>query len=247
MPAPLIEFAQFAHPSRWWLRRGPPAWLDDPRWFARAFRASLLLGVMGTVTGWLTVAGIVLMHIAEPWAGSLSISEFNLFLGPGLWFGIGVMMPLSRWLGRGWIMTLLAVPVSMFACYCGFITLLLVHPIMSSRPSEFPGGKDAAGFYAGFVGAAIVSLWMGHPLRKSAWLAGMTASLLASLNCGLYFLAQPDGSMLPLPGELATIIAQGWLYVGFQSLTAVGLGVRLWWVPSVTVQTHSTTTTPLDL
>ena len=54
MPAPIIQFAPFAHPLRWLLRRGEPSWLEnESRWWVRAFRVSLVLGLLGTASGWL--------------------------------------------------------------------------------------------------------------------------------------------------------------------------------------------------
>lgn len=228
MSAPLIEFAQFAHPQQWWLRRGPPPWLDDPRWFARAFRASLVLGVMGTATGWLTIGASFLLRIMEEEFGSIPNSEMLLFVGPGLWFGSGVLVPLSRWLGRGWVMTILALPVSMAASFCAFMVFLVTEPSVGDLPEWVFGGINVAGYLAGFTGAAIMALWMGNPRRGSAWIAGLAASVLASLHCGLFFSTPSWGVNSVLPRGLSQFVMAGWLFVGFQSLTAVGLGARLW-------------------
>lgn len=227
MPAPLIEFGQFAHPHRWWLRRGPPPWLDDPRWFARAFRVSLVLGLMGTVTGWLTIGASVLLRIIEEEFGRVPYSELLLLVGPGLWFGLGVLAPLSRWLDRGWVMTMFAVPVSMAAIYFATMVYVVVDPSVGDIPEWVFGDVNMAGFVAGFVGAAIVSVWMGHVLKRVAWIASLVASTLASLQCGLFFLMLDDLESSWLPVQSGAILF-GWLYVGFQSLTDVGLGLRLW-------------------
>jgi hypothetical protein len=233
MSAPLLEYSRLARPHAWWLRQAPPPWLDDPRWQARAFRASLLLGLMGTVSGWLTVAGFVGAAFVSELLGGFEEAlqfVFGLFCGPGFWFGVGVLMPLSRWLGRGWILSLLSVPLSMLACYCGVVTFLTIDPIMGPGPAWIPGGERAGGFSAGFVGAAIVGLWMGHPRRKSAWLAVGLATFLAALGCGAIFLPGNDPSppvwMVP---EITQWIRFGAPYVTFQSLAAIGLGARLWW------------------
>lgn len=238
MSAPLIEFSQLAHPHRWWLRRGLPPWLDDPRWYARAFRATLVMGVLGTLSGWLTVAGMMLVNwVDQSLPGSpkwITEGALGLFCGPGVWFGAGTLIPFSRWLGRGWLFSLLALPVSMFASCCGIWIFLFVGPIMGPEPGWIPGGKQAAGFYAGFAGAAVIAVWMGHPQRLEAWLSGISASLLASLVCGLYFVATQQSSVYAsLPSVFQGILPLASLYVGFQSLTAVGLGVRLWWQPPV--------------
>lgn len=229
MPAPLIEFAQFAHPQRWWLRHGPPPWLDDPRWTVRAFRTTLVLGLMGTASGWLSVLGLFTLGLLESFVGKLPawITEgaFGLLCGPGFWFGLGVLLPLSRWLGRNWIFSLLSVPASMFACYCGVATLFLVDPIMGPSPDWAPF-EDSGWLFGGLTGAAIVSLWMGNPLQKSAWLAGFTATVLAAAGCGvLPWLMENNPPWLSQFQELLRFSGP---YVTFQSLAAIGLGVRLW-------------------
>jgi hypothetical protein len=227
MTAPLIEFAQFAHPQRWWMRRGQPPWLDDPRWYARAFRASLVLGVMGTATGWLTVGVIFGLKKLEDVVGDLPgddllYSELVILLAPGYCFGLMTLAPLSRWLGRGWIMTLLSIPASTLACYVGIFVSF------AAGSGENPAWlKESSPFLAGVAGAAVVAAWMGNPCRKSAWLAGAAAALMAGTACKLHFefISQTDWWRT---SELSEVVIGG-LYVGFQSATATGLGVRLWW------------------
>ena len=109
---------------------------------------SLVLALVGTVSGWVSLGGLMLSQLLErmtagsaPW---FVREELTFLCGPGLFFGVVTLIPLSRWLGRGWIMSLAAVPVSMFAMYCGVMALLFVSPIMSNGPDWIPGGKDAA-------------------------------------------------------------------------------------------------------
>lgn len=229
MPAPLIQFSQFAHPQRWWLRRGPPPWLDDPRWWVRAFRSSLMLGLMGTVTGWLTIGGVFLGEALDVMVDGVARwfveGSLGLMCGPGLWFGVGVLIPLSRWLGRNWIFSVLSVPASMFACYCGVTTLFLIDPIMGPSP-DWVRFEDSGSFFAGFVGAVLVSMWMGHPRQRSAWLAGATASILAAIGCGFVSLLMDNSP--PMLSRFTDVLSSAAPYVTFQSLVAIGLGVRLW-------------------
>jgi hypothetical protein len=228
MPAPLIEFSKFAQPQQWLLRRREPPWLEDERWPVRAFRVTLALGLMGAASGWVTVGGLTVQNALEPLIGNTN-AELGLLIGPGFWFGMMVLVPLSRCLGRGWIMTLFAVPVSMFASYAGVMTLVFVSPILRATPGWIPGGRNAAGFYAGLVGAGLLGVWMGHFRHFSAWLAGAAAALLAGTACGLYFAMQPEWIVSIVPRRIGEILTVGLLYVSFQSLTAAGLGVRLWW------------------
>ena len=229
MPSPIIEYGKFAHPQRWWLRREPPPWLDDTRWKARAFRATVFLGLLGTVSGSLSALSLVAFsYLWKLVVGKPDIFEIQIFLGPGFWFGLVTLVPLSRWLGRGWVMSGLAVPISMLASFCGVTAFLIVEPFMGESPKWIPGGREASGFYAGFLGAFVVSLWMGHPKKKLAWLSGLLATTLASLGCGLLFLRDstpPFGDLAPqLTGFLGFVAP----YQTFQCLTAIGLGVRLW-------------------
>ena len=95
-------------------------------------------------------------------------------------------------------------------------------------PEWIPGGREASGFYAGFIGAFIVSLWMGHPRKKLAWLSGLLAVTLATFGCGLLFLrdsSPPFGDNAPQFTGFLGLVA---LYQTFQCLAAIGLGVRLW-------------------
>ena len=125
-------------------------------------------------------------------------------------------------------MTGLAVPISMLACLCGMAAFLVVEPFMGESPKWIPGGRDASGFYAGFIGALVVSLWMGHPKKKLAWLSGLLAVTLATLGCGLFFLRDstpPFGDIAPQLNGFFFLVAP---YQTFQCLTAIGLGIRLW-------------------
>lgn len=231
MAAPLIEFAQFAHPQRWWLRFGTPPWLDDPRWTARAFRVSFALGVMGVLSGWLTIASLFVSASVEPLLPNQAEAIW-LIGAPGFCFAAGVLMPLSRWLGRGWILTLLAIPASMLACYAGMMTCFFVGPILADGPSWVPGGREFAFAYASFVGAAIVGVWMGNPLRPSACLAVLAAALLAT--AAFWPLWNADGNLGYVPTQVRDMMSTSRIYVSFQCLTAIGLGVRLWWPPTST-------------
>ena len=230
MPSPIIEYGKFAHPQRWWLRREPPPWLNDPRWKARAFRATLFLGLLGSVSGSLTALSVeVLSYLWKLVGGRPDIFEIQLFLGPGFWFGLVTLVPLSRWLGRGWLMTCMAVPMSMLASFCGATAFLIIEPFLGGEsPKWIPGGREASGFYAGFLGALIVSVWMGHPKKKLAWLSGLLATILATSGCGLLILRDSKPLFSDLAPQFTGFFGLVATYQTFQCLTAIGLGVRLW-------------------
>ena len=229
MRSPIIEFGKFARPQRWWLRRGPPPWLEDPRWEARAFRATLFFGLLGTVSGGLSAVGLIsISYLLKLIGGGQATFEYHLLLGPGFWFGLVTLVPLSRWLGRGWVMTCLAVPIAMLASFCGMTVGFIVDPFMGESPKWALGGHKAWGFYAGFIGALVICIWMGHPKKKRAWMSGLLAVTLATLGCGLLFLrdsTSPFGDIVPQFSQFLWPVAP---YQTFQCLTAIGLGVRLW-------------------
>ena len=109
--------------------------------------------------------------------------------------------------------------------------MFFVSPIMATSPDWVPGGREASLFYAGTVGAAMISVWMGHPVKPSAWGAGLLATLLAGVGCQVMGWAaeqqrQTGSGLLPaqIPDSLPLIA----IYATFQSLTSIGLGARLW-------------------
>lgn len=65
-------------------------------------------------------------------------------------------------------------------------------------------------------------------MKKTAWISGTTASLLAGIGCNLHLLMSASLNRSLVPDKLAGPFSQGLLYVTFQSLTAMGLGIRLW-------------------
>lgn len=235
MPAPLIAFTQFAHSQWWWLWRGPPPWLEDSPWWARALRLSLVLGFTGAVAAGLTA---VMLNTTEGYSAltGLSLNTIQLF-GPGLWFGVGTLVPLSRWLGRGWIMTLMSVPVAMFSHFCAFMAVWIALVPSGPHPPRYP---ELGCFCPGFVAALIVALWMGHPLRKTAWLAAAIAMVMGSIGSGIVLLAETQ--RLPRLASLGfgeNVFAAFCLYASFQSLAAIGLGARLWWPGDKGTDDHS--------
>jgi len=138
----------------------------------------------------------------------------------------------TGWLGRGWIMSLLSLPVAMLSHYCAYMVFVVV--LASWRPPA-PGEREVACFFPGLVAALVVAVWMGHPLQKSAWLAGALAMVLGSVGCGLVFLVgtgpqwQSTLASYGPYGFIVSLFGAHCLYGSFQSLTGIGLGARLWW------------------
>ena len=215
---PLIEFDKFANPTSWLWECGPPEWLDDPRWPVRAMRASWVLGILGFASFCITTA----YFFAVPMHAPIAVS---LLFAPGFWFGLVVLMPLSRWLGRGWIMTFLAVPISILASWCGAIAFIgsCGTPFIIPEARNSQNSISFGGFGGGFVVALMVSVWMGHPRQRQSWRAGLYATAVATLGCGfglLFFGVRGfDGYSVVMHGAgLFTL----------QCVVPVCLGMRLW-------------------
>lgn len=124
-------------------------------------------------------------------------------------------------------MTLLSVPVAMLSHCCAIIAVMVV---LVPRGPHLPQYPELGCFCPGFVAALIVALWMGHPLRRTAWLAAALAIVLGSIGSGIVLLAETQRLPgLASPGIAENVFAAFCLYASFQSLAAIGLGARLWW------------------
>jgi hypothetical protein len=223
MPAPIIEFDQFINIHRWWLRNGTPPWLADPRWWVNAFRSTLVLGILGSISGWLTFAFFEfasLLPIGEVFQGWV-----RLLIAPGLCFGVVVLVPFSRWIGRGWIFSWLSIPAAMFAWICSLFAFLGGMPMEGDAPYLF-----LFGFFAGFTGAVVIAGWcfgaFGTVSRGPIFPALLVPAILAGCGCAVVYLYEPR---LAVPGPLHDWFTIGLAFVTFQCLTAIGLGVHLWW------------------
>lgn len=200
----------------WLSKRGPPLWLDDPRWYIRAMRVSLVLGILGFISASLTTV-------------CFEVFVFSAYVAPGLWFGLITLIPLSRWIGRGWILTLLAVPVSMVASFCG-VTVCAGFARMSSHVGGF-FQMFAGSFFGGFFGALIVSAWMGNPKQTRSWIACLCATVLAALACGFSQGIYADASSRWGPhvvSALGGFVMVGLVFYAFQCVVPICLGARLW-------------------
>jgi len=209
----------FREAPRWWLARGcPPTVLAEPR----AMRVSLLLGLMGLAAGWLSA---MLLHVN-------SLVQFHqeaLFWMPGALFGGVVLLPLSRWIGRGWIASVLSIPVSVGAYWAAvYVDLKIDPPLGASSVSE-----PVAGALAGMAGAGILCVWLMPIRRLRALPVHFVLSLAVGVAGGLitgFAIGTNHGSTgysaLDLVLELGVETA---MFAPFQALAAFALGSRLWW------------------
>jgi hypothetical protein len=198
---------------RWFLARGcPPPLRDDRRWVC-GLRASVLLGTLGLAASWASVFWLLI----ERRLFDVGLIGTILFT-PGLWFGLFVMLPLSRWVGRGWLVSLLAVPVS---------TRVNYEVVRLANPHwELVAAWGGLG----------VGLWLCDPRRpRTLWTAAVAAIAgglpYAAMNLLDRWDLDPNAGV---PGGFEWVnglVSMNLLFSPFQVLVAMALGVRLWWPP----------------
>jgi len=218
-----LSLSVFASPQRWWLRRERPPALCDARQSVRALRTCLLLGAVGAASGWLSAALLMLN-------GLVRIHEEGSFWMPGAVFGAFVLVPLSRWSGRNWFAAAFAVPVSTAAYWAAIYVHLENDPPFGSR------GMDSipAGALGGMAGMVILSVWMA-PLRagsRLAWLipAGVAAGAIGGAFTGYGLALGPITSSLAALDALMELGQLAMVFAPFQTVAAITLGARLWWL-----------------
>lgn len=204
----------------WLFRRGIPPTLLHPRWTVRLLRLVTLMGLLGTISTAVIAVEVGIEQVMDA-SGASGFRGFGLMLFPGITFGLFVLVPLSRWQGRNWWLTIPAVPISAAVYFGAEMAFLEQYPIMSSQ-----GNIWAAAFCAGLAGGAGLSVWMNPPFSPQAIkMFGLT--LLAAIAGSLFFALQFDGSPpdLPMvPEAISRIVAMASLFAPFQVLVAMALG-----------------------
>lgn len=215
----------FAGAHRWWPRNGVPPTLGLAGTRARAIRTSLLLAVMGIVSSWASFGLILLDRFGQSPSGLNAI----IGLGPGTAFGIIVLVPLSRWLGRNWFWSMLSLLPSCGLYYAALNVHFFVSPIFG-QTSNPPVGA----FWAGMLGGAGVGLWMARPGKRSMVGLPIACGLVAGVCCSIVFLdgtPMNGGSFGGFLRDARNFLAFPTIYGGFQVPVAVVLGTRLWGWP----------------
>ncbi len=220
---PWIDWANWRSVHRWWLARECPPVLRDERHGVRVFRITLLCGSLGIIAP--TLAGVC-------WAvrEAMSLPEMLSTNSPPICFWLLVLFPLSRWLGRGWILTGFSGLVSIAAYWSGVWAFLSGADLFEHGPGDFSSFAGyAGGMLGGATGGLMLGLWMTHLGRRSA-LMDVARAVLAGALGGLGFSlllanqAEPWGADWFPP---LRVVISGQPHIPFQSLMAIALGMRL--------------------
>lgn len=211
---------------RWYFaRRCPPPLVDDRRW-VRGLRTTFLLGTVGLTSSWISTLWVALEQTLLwplPWG-----DDGALVFAPGIVFGLVVLLPLSRWLGRGWILSGLLVPIST-AVYYGSVMLYVQNAFESLwLPVEWFGAA-AAGLWGGFG----VSVWLIAPRKPRTWcLVPLVTVVGGMVTWGMSVTLDGPQPSMPFGLDwLMELLSLNLLLSPFQVLVAIALGVRLWWPP----------------
>lgn len=210
----------------WWYRPGLPPTLQHARSDVRLVRMLTLMFVLGSLStaacqAWMWCERVIdLSGINWPYKGG------GLMFLPGIWFGLFVLIPLSRWQGRSWWVTIPAVAVSAGIYWAAVLSFLQFAPVMDS------GGDDTAlwraGFAAGTVGGLGLWCWMNPPWSCRSWfILGPTwlAAVVGALIFAILFDNEPYSSIMPdIVGQLFSIAA---MFGPFHIGVAMALGLRL--------------------
>ncbi|MBI1346565.1 hypothetical protein GC163_09785 [bacterium] len=253
MKEPALSFRVWAQPWRWWFKPGCPPPLQDERAWVRELRGALFFGLLGTLSAtlsscWLMIHQLVFVPLKiASWPNFLEISHL---VTPGLWFGLVVLLPLSRWRGRNWLVSLLAIPVSGGCQILGFVLWqLLVPPYLTAYPILIqPPGNNLGGYFGwcllGMFGAALLQLWMREwkpahhrlkiwPIIAAGGVGGCVSTLLGGM--------EPQ-TLSPQPEILFYLMFYQRCLQPFQMLVAIALARSLW-SQAILVESHPLATT----
>ncbi len=220
---PWIDWANWCSVHRWWLARSCPPVLRDERPWVRVFRITLLCGALGVLAP--TLAGL-------GWAAreALSLPESLSVNFPPLCFALLALFPLSRWLGRGWLLTACSGLVSIAAYWAGVSMFLTGADLLEHGPGDFSGFAGyAGGMLGGATGGLILGAWMTH-LGHRAALFDVARAVLAGTLGGLGFALLLANQIEPWGTEWfppLRVVISGQPHLPFQSLMAIALGLRL--------------------
>lgn len=213
----------------WWYRRGLPPTLQHPRADVRLIRMLTLMFLLGS----LSTAACQVWMWCEKLLDSSGISwpykGIGLMFLPGIWFGLFVLIPLSRWQGRSWWVAVPAVGVSAGIYWGAVVSFVQFAPIMSSASDK---SWWLAGLSAGTVGGLGLWCWMNPPWYRRSWyVLGPTwfAAVLGSLIFAILFDNEPNTPLMP--GFVSLLLSIAAMFGPFHIGVAMALGLTLLWTP----------------
>ncbi|MDZ4687017.1 MAG: hypothetical protein SH850_18225 [Planctomycetaceae bacterium] len=207
---PFALWTIFRGIHRWFLAPGcPPTLMDERRW-VRGLRTSVLLGMLGLLSSWMTT---LWLYLGREFNNS-DIANDTWIIAQGLIFGLCVMLPLSRWIGRGRL-------------HSGFGLLISVVLYFAAALMWRQNPLNAVASAAATLGFSFVELrrprtWFLVPLTAIAGLVGLEL-------CGV-FGGSVRGVWPPtLLSRLEDLLQINAIFAPFHTLIAIALGFRLWW------------------
>jgi hypothetical protein len=223
---PFAVWTVFRGLPRWYFARGCPPPLRATTGWVRALHTSVLLGAMGlawsavgVVVGYFAMQLMVTSSWPRAIVGMMVCGSF------GLIYGLGVLLPLSRWIGRPWWLTGFTVMVSVLV-YAG-IDLLFFQPIWAWTGRNHP--LTVALMYS-CIGILLGLCFVAPMQRRSWWLlplivGGASVTPLAEVTrSGL--LRQFGWPFLRW--DVVSVLLGVQAIVMFVVVTTAALGMRLW-------------------
>lgn len=252
-PEPL---AALFRPWTWLWQRGTPPPLRCESAWVRCVLAAVICGTLGLISAALSTLVYIAVERLQLWwffdiiaahygvSDEALISWLILHVIPGICFGLLVLVPLSRWQGRGWQRTLWSIPMSGLIYGLMYPVIESIFPVYSfpiETTSDFQSAL-LAWVLAGGVAGLGIGVWM-LPAEVRIWSACLlfpTAAGLVSgsLTVGVYWLAEDasfsNASFLidwfSMHGLDSEFLFFNWI-AAFHGPVAVALALRFLWLP----------------
>jgi hypothetical protein len=221
----------FHDAPRWWFAKGCPPTLRDARAWVRLLRMAILLGVMGGVAGMLAVALMFgLQYISR---GVSSNGMMVLYALAGGLYGAMVLVPLSRWLGRSWWTTVLALPVAGAIFQLPLIRVLGLIDVSAVTESE-----SAIWIAIHVVMGLAFAIWLGALWPRPCVVALIGGPVLTTL--ALLVMAIASWAMWEFPDwfdfQILMLLTSSSITC-YAALLAIASGLPLVWCEDCSVET----------